>query len=64
MKHDMRPVNHLDTIIELLPGYYAVGSPRVYTTTDAVPFLKGIYSGNGIPDMATWLQYLSRVTPE
>lgn len=27
-KHDMQPLNPLDTIIEILPGYYAVGSPR------------------------------------
>lgn len=27
-KHEMHPLNPLDTIIELLPGYYAVGSPR------------------------------------
>lgn len=31
MKHDMRPVNGLDTVVELLPGYYAVGSPRFHS---------------------------------
>lgn len=27
-RHDIRALNPLDTIIEILPGYYAVGSPR------------------------------------
>lgn len=27
-RHDMKPANPLDTIVEILPGYYAVGSPR------------------------------------
>ncbi len=27
-KRNMTPVNPLDTVIEILPGYYAVGSPR------------------------------------
>ncbi|MDE6108917.1 MAG: family 20 glycosylhydrolase, partial [Muribaculaceae bacterium] len=33
-----------------LPELTAVGSRRGYTTTDEVPFLKQIYSGNGSPD--------------
>ena len=28
MKRGMTPVNAADTLVELLPGYYAVGSPR------------------------------------
>ena len=33
-----------------LPELTAVGSRRGYTLTDDVPFLKGIYSGDGNPD--------------
>lgn len=36
-----------------LPELTAVGSRRGYTTTDEVPFLKQIYSGNGNPDDAS-----------
>lgn len=33
-KHEMKALNPLDTVVEILPGYYAVGSPRF---ADAVP---------------------------
>lgn len=36
--------------IPALPELTAVGAHRGYTTTDDVPFLKGIYSGDGNPD--------------
>ncbi|MDE6207878.1 MAG: family 20 glycosylhydrolase [Muribaculaceae bacterium] len=36
--------------IPSLPELTAVGSRRGYTLTDDVPFLKGIYSGDGNPD--------------
>ena len=36
-----------------LPELTAVGARRGYTTTDDVPFLKQIYSGNGNPDDTT-----------
>ena len=40
--------------IPSLPELTAVGSRRGYTETDAVPFLKGIYRGNGDPtDLST-----------
>lgn len=35
--------------IPALPELTSVGGRRGYTTTDAVPFLKGIYSGDGNP---------------
>ena len=39
--------------IPTLPELTSVGSRRGYTLTDDVPYLKGIYSGDGSPDSPT-----------
>ena len=39
--------------IPTLPELTSIGSRRGYTLTDDVPFLKGIYSGDGSPDSPT-----------
>ncbi len=53
-KHGMRALNPHDTIIELLPGYYAVESPRFATPSDSVTIdiaVEGwIHNAYEIPD--------------
>lgn len=53
-RHDIRALNPADTIVEILPGYYAVGSPRFASPGDSltveIAVQEWIHNAYEIPD--------------